>query len=122
MKKILIVTLSILTSWFSALNAAETVKIGVLYPLTGPVAQVGKDAVAAYGIGTRIEQIILLLMVGLNISTLSITMIIGMLTRKCQFVVQTIFFTVRGVFLHPVSQFLFFRLVIKLLLGSLNDF
>ena len=47
MKKILIVTLSILTSWFSALNAAETVKIGVLYPLTGPVAQVGKDAVAA---------------------------------------------------------------------------
>ena len=47
MKKILIITLSILTSWFSALNAAQTVKIGVLYPLTGPVAQVGKDAVAA---------------------------------------------------------------------------
>ncbi|MEE8127634.1 MAG: ABC transporter substrate-binding protein, partial [Nitrospinaceae bacterium] len=31
----------------TTLNAAETVKIGVLYPLTGPVAQVGKDAVAA---------------------------------------------------------------------------
>lgn len=31
----------------TAVNAAETVKIGVLYPLTGPVAQVGKDAVAA---------------------------------------------------------------------------
>ena len=47
MRKILIVTLSILTSWFSVLTAAENVKIGVLYPLTGPVAQVGKDAVAA---------------------------------------------------------------------------
>jgi branched-chain amino acid transport system substrate-binding protein len=31
----------------TALSAAESVKIGVLYPLTGPVAQVGKDAVAA---------------------------------------------------------------------------
>ena len=30
-----------------AAQAAESVKIGVLYPLTGPVAQVGKDAVAA---------------------------------------------------------------------------
>ena len=29
------------------ISAAENVKIGVLYPLTGPVAQVGKDAVAA---------------------------------------------------------------------------
>ena len=29
------------------ISAAEDVKIGVLYPLTGPVAQVGKDAVAA---------------------------------------------------------------------------
>jgi len=31
----------------AGVNAAESVKIGVLYPLTGPVAQVGKDAVAA---------------------------------------------------------------------------
>ena len=31
----------------TTLNAEETVKIGVLYPLTGPVAVVGKDAVAA---------------------------------------------------------------------------
>jgi branched-chain amino acid transport system substrate-binding protein len=29
------------------ISAAEDVKIGVLYPLTGPVAQVGKDAVSA---------------------------------------------------------------------------
>ncbi len=46
MKKIIwsvLLTLSCL----SAVNAAENVKIGVLYPLTGPVAQVGKDAVAA---------------------------------------------------------------------------
>jgi|TARA_B110000027_G_scaffold48422_1_gene53044 branched-chain amino acid transport system substrate-binding protein len=48
MKKILIITFSILVfSWSSILSAAENVKIGVLYPLTGPVAQVGKDAVAA---------------------------------------------------------------------------
>ncbi len=30
-----------------AISYAEDVKIGVLYPLTGPVAQVGKDAVSA---------------------------------------------------------------------------
>ena len=30
-----------------AISNAQDVKIGVLYPLTGPVAQVGKDAVAA---------------------------------------------------------------------------
>ena len=29
------------------ISSAQDVKIGVLYPLTGPVAQVGKDAVAA---------------------------------------------------------------------------
>ena len=39
-------------TFFSLISApvisyAEDVKIGVLYPLTGPVAQVGKDAVAA---------------------------------------------------------------------------
>jgi len=48
MKKTLIVTISILAfSWSSIVSAAENVKVGVLYPLTGPVAQVGKDAVAA---------------------------------------------------------------------------
>jgi len=48
MKKIFIVTFSILAfSWSSIISAAENVKVGVLYPLTGPVAQVGKDAVAA---------------------------------------------------------------------------
>jgi branched-chain amino acid transport system substrate-binding protein len=48
MKKTLIVTISILAfSWSSITSAAENVKVGVLYPLTGPVAQVGKDAVAA---------------------------------------------------------------------------
>ena len=43
------------------------------YVILEAVTEFGEDAVAAYGIGTRIEQIILLLMVGLNISTLSIT-------------------------------------------------
>jgi len=48
MKKILIVTFSIIAfSWSNIISAAENVKVGVLYPLTGPVAQVGKDAVAA---------------------------------------------------------------------------
>ncbi len=46
MKKIILPILS-LFAVFGAAQAAETVKIGVLYPLTGPVAQVGKDAVAA---------------------------------------------------------------------------
>ena len=48
MKKILIATFSILAfSWSTIISAAENVKVGVLYPLSGPVAQVGKDAVAA---------------------------------------------------------------------------
>ena len=46
MKKMkLIVFLAL--AFTASVNAAEAVKIGVLYPLTGPVAQVGKDAVAA---------------------------------------------------------------------------
>ncbi|MDH3762329.1 MAG: ABC transporter substrate-binding protein [Gammaproteobacteria bacterium] len=46
MKKI-IVSVLIMLAGSSAVSAADSVKIGVLYPLTGPVAQVGKDAVAA---------------------------------------------------------------------------
>ena len=46
MKKLILSVILTLT-YLSPLNAAENVKIGVLYPLTGPVAQVGKDAVAA---------------------------------------------------------------------------
>lgn len=46
MKKIILPILWAL-AYGAAANAADTVKIGVLYPLTGPVAQVGKDAVAA---------------------------------------------------------------------------
>ena len=46
MKKIILSTLLALTC-ATAASAATEVKIGVLYPLTGPVAQVGKDAVAA---------------------------------------------------------------------------
>lgn len=46
MKKTIIPILLALT-WLAPVQAAEEVKIGVLYPLTGPVAQVGKDAVAA---------------------------------------------------------------------------
>ncbi|UCH41584.1 MAG: ABC transporter substrate-binding protein [Gammaproteobacteria bacterium] len=46
MKKIILPILWMLT-YGAAANAVDSVKIGVLYPLTGPVAQVGKDAVAA---------------------------------------------------------------------------
>jgi len=46
MKKIIIPIL-LAMAWITPAKAAEGVKIGVLYPLTGPVAQVGKDAVAA---------------------------------------------------------------------------
>jgi len=46
MKKLILAVFLTLT-YASILNAATEVKIGVLYPLTGPVAQVGKDAVAA---------------------------------------------------------------------------
>lgn len=46
MKK-LILSVFLTLTYAAGINAAESVKIGVLYPLTGPVAQVGKDAVAA---------------------------------------------------------------------------
>ena len=39
-----------------AISYAQDVKIGVLYPLTGPVAQVGKDAVAAVKTGAEIAD------------------------------------------------------------------
>jgi branched-chain amino acid transport system substrate-binding protein len=46
MKKI-ILPIFLVSIFAAAAQAAETVRIGVLYPLTGPVAQVGKDAVSA---------------------------------------------------------------------------
>jgi len=48
MRKLLLLASAILAfSLNTSIASAENVKIGVLYPLTGPVAQVGKDAVAA---------------------------------------------------------------------------
>ena len=48
MKKIILSVFTFLSLVCApTISAAENVKIGVLYPLTGPVAQVGKDAVAA---------------------------------------------------------------------------
>ena len=46
MKKMKLLVLLVL-AFTTTIGAAQDVKIGVLYPLTGPVAQVGKDAVAA---------------------------------------------------------------------------
>jgi len=48
MKKLILTVFTFLSLVFApVMSYAEDVKIGVLYPLTGPVAQVGKDAVAA---------------------------------------------------------------------------
>ena len=48
MKKLVLTVFTFLSLVFApAISYADDVKIGVLYPLTGPVAQVGKDAVAA---------------------------------------------------------------------------
>ncbi|MSN25624.1 MAG: MATE family efflux transporter [Geobacter sp.] len=55
----------------SAMNMM-TVSIGI-FIITWYVGRFGEQAVAAYGIGTRIEQIALLPVMGLNISTLALT-------------------------------------------------
>jgi putative MATE family efflux protein len=55
----------------SAMNMM-TVSLGI-FIITWFVGRFGKEAVAAYGIGTRIEQIALLPVMGLNISTLALT-------------------------------------------------
>lgn len=55
----------------SAMNMM-TVSLGI-FIITWYVGRYGKEAVAAYGIGTRIEQIALLPVMGLNVSTLALT-------------------------------------------------
>lgn len=55
----------------SAMNMM-TVSLGI-FIITWYVGRFGKEAVAAYGIGTRIEQIALLPVMGLNVSTLALT-------------------------------------------------
>lgn len=54
----------------SSLNML-TVGIGI-FVITWFVARFGKDAVAAYGIATRIEQIALLPIMGMNVATLTL--------------------------------------------------
>ncbi|SNB45594.1 MATE family efflux transporter [Geobacter sp. DSM 9736] len=48
-----------------------TVAIG-FFVITWFISRFGKDAVAAYGIGTRIEQVVLLPVMGMNIATLAL--------------------------------------------------
>lgn len=55
----------------SALNMM-TISLGI-FIITWYIGRFGEQAVAAYGIGTRIEQIALLPVMGLNISTLALT-------------------------------------------------
>jgi len=57
---------------FPAAMNMMTVTLGI-FIITWYVGRFGRDAVAAYGIGTRIEQIALLPVMGLNISTLALT-------------------------------------------------
>jgi len=47
-----------------------TVALGI-FIITYFISQFGKEAIAAYGIATRIEQIVLLPMIGINIATLA---------------------------------------------------
>lgn len=55
----------------SAMNMM-TISLGI-FIITWFVGRFGEQAVAAYGIGTRVEQIALLPVMGLNISTLALT-------------------------------------------------
>lgn len=48
-----------------------TVAVGI-FVITGFVGRYGSQAVAAYGIGTRVEQIVLLPVMGLNVATLTL--------------------------------------------------
>jgi putative MATE family efflux protein len=57
---------------FPAAMNMMTVSLGI-FVITWYVGRFGEQAVAAYGIGTRIEQIALLPVMGLNISTLALT-------------------------------------------------
>ena len=57
---------------FPATMNMMTVSLGI-FIITWFVGRFGEQAVAAYGIGTRIEQIALLPVMGLNISTLALT-------------------------------------------------
>lgn len=57
---------------FPAAMNMMTVTIGI-FIITWFVGKFGQEAVAAYGIATRIEQIALLPVMGLNISTLALT-------------------------------------------------
>ncbi len=57
---------------FPAAMSMLTVSIGI-FIITWFVGRFGTEAVAAYGIGTRIEQIALLPAMGLNVSTIALT-------------------------------------------------
>lgn len=71
----------------SSLNMM-TVAIGI-FVITWFVARYGSDAVAAYGIGTRIEQIALLPVMGMNVATLALVAQ-NSGARQLERVVQTI--------------------------------
>jgi putative MATE family efflux protein len=61
----------IVRQWFPASLNMVTVGIGI-FVITYFISKFGKEAVAAYGIATRVEQIALLPTVGLNTATLTI--------------------------------------------------
>ena len=63
--------LKLLSQGFPASLNMLTVAIGI-FIITWFIGDYGKEAVAAYGIGTRIEQIVLLPVMGLNMATLTL--------------------------------------------------
>ncbi len=104
---------------FPASMNMATVAIGI-FVITYFVSRFGKEAVAAYGIATRIEQIALLPTIGLNIATLSL---VGqnMGANKCHRVRETLHTTLKyGAFVALFGVLLLF-IFSKLLMGLFTD-
>ncbi len=100
---------------FPASMNMVTVAVGV-FVITYFVSRFGKEAVAAYGIATRIEQIALLPTIGLNIATLSMVgQNIG--AKKCDRVKETLNTTLKyGAFVVLFGTF-FLLIFSKQLMG-----
>ncbi len=100
--------------FLASMNMA-TVAIGI-FVITYFISRFGKEAVAAYGIATRIEQIALLPTIGLNIATLSL---VGqnMGANKCHRVRETLNTTLKyGAFIS-LFGLLFLFIFSKQLMG-----
>ena len=104
---------------FPASMNMATVAIGI-FVITYFVSRFGKEAVAAYGIATRIEQIALLPTIGLNIATLSL---VGqnMGANKCHRVRETLHTTLKYGAFVALFGVLFLFIFSKQLMGLFTD-